>query len=168
MQGAVLSRSSCQGSADEVIGSSSHEKRGVSASLLGFPSAGFPPEWERTVLSPLLFISCSWGEGPMQDLAAGAVRNEGRRGVLLCWCISKASTAGFGGLGETAVHRDLPKILGLALEVKQQGVHNRTLKRQGKRAGEQRKKDEKFFFEWTFLFLDKVCPPPAKLSRGKA
>lgn len=75
---------------------------------------------------------------------------------------------GFGGLGETAVHRDLPKILGLGLEVKQQGVHNSTLERQGKRAGEQRKKDEKFFFEWTFLFLDKVCPPPAKLSRGKA
>lgn len=75
---------------------------------------------------------------------------------------------GFGGLGETAVHRDLPKILGPGLEVKQQGVHNSTLKRQGKRVGEQRRKDEKVFFEWTFLFLDKVCPPPAKLSRGKA
>lgn len=71
---------------------------------------------------------------------------------------------GFGGLGETAVHRDLPKILGLALEVKQQGVHNSTLKRQGKRAGEQRKKDEKFFlsglsFFWTrYVLLLPNCP----------
>lgn len=127
MQGAVLPRGSCQVRADEVIGSFSHEKCGTTASPLGFPSARVPAEWERTVLSPLLFSSCSQGEGPMQDLASGVVRND--------WCISKASTAGFWWAGETAVHRDLPRILGLALKVKQQGVHNSTLKRQGKGAG---------------------------------
>lgn len=128
MQGAVLPCSACRGSADEVIGSSSHEKRGVTASLLGFPSAA---EWEWAVLSPLSFSSCSWGEGPMQDLAAG-VRNEGGHGVF---CFTRASPKpvllSFGGLGETALHTDLPRMLGLALEVKQQGAHDSTRKRQG-------------------------------------
>lgn len=118
-------------SADEVISSSSHEKRGVTASLLGFPSAA---EWERTVLSSLPFSSCSWREGPMQDLAAGVVRNERRPGIF-SFTAPKPVLLGFSGLGETAVHRDLPRVLFLALKVKQQGVHDSTLKGQGEGVG---------------------------------
>lgn len=120
-------------SADEVISSSSHEKRGVTASLLGFPSAA---EWERTVLSSLPFSSCSWREGPMQDLAAGVVRNERRPGVFsFTAAYPKPVLLSFSGLGETAVHRDLPRVLGLALKVKQQGVHDSTLRGQGEGVG---------------------------------
>lgn len=106
MQGAGLPCSSCCVSADEVIGSASHEKRGVTASLLGFPGAA---EWEGTVCSPLPFSSCSCRGGPMQDLAAGVVRNEGRHGVFsFTGASTKPVLLGFGGLEETAVHRDLP------------------------------------------------------------
>lgn len=101
MQGAVLPRGSCQVRADEVIGSFSHEKCGTTASPLGFPSARVPAEWERTVLSPLLFSSCSQGEGPMQDLASGVVRNEGGHGVFSFTGASpKSVLLGFGGLGK--------------------------------------------------------------------
>lgn len=72
----------------------------------------------------------------MQDLASGMVRNEGRHGVFSFFGASpKPVLLGFGGLGETAVHRDLPRILCLDLKVKQQGEHNSTLKGQGGRAG---------------------------------
>lgn len=66
----------------------------------------------------------------MQGLAAGVVRNEGRHGVFF-GASPKPVLLGFGGPGETAVHRDLPRILGLALKVKQQGVHDSALKKQG-------------------------------------
>lgn len=48
----------------------------------------------------------------MQDLAAGMVRNEGRHGVFPFFGASPKPVL----LGETAVHRDLPRILGLDLK----------------------------------------------------